>query len=379
MPTPLKRIASVPDSFVGPGSPEFDERLFKAIEGGARPESGQIARPAAVAQAWEDLAEEFRDLIEPKVDLVDELEQILRGNYDESDEVRSVSDAPVAVSQPQATDRAEDDWQTSPGSDATEAGFAAAADDARSHWLIEEEEAPVPAFWSVDERASTATQFRDRRRPPRSDVFIISALALLIAGGGAFSAFHDWSGGTAAASDEVALADGSPAVSRADAGLASPIVRNETAGPVAPRTVAVVPVPAGAIPATPLAEDPAPALALEAPPPAAPGEQVPTTPQPIDLLAAQGGPFVPVQDAPVVADLAAPAAEAAPAAGVPADPTTTTAETWVNMRAGPDNGAAIVRVISPNEAVTVTSCDLWCEVVVEGQAGYVFHTFLAGR
>lgn len=65
---------------------------------------------------------------------------------------------------------------------------------------------------------------------------------------------------------------------------------------------------------------------------------------------------------------------AALAAGRPAGGHTTTA---VNMRAKPDNNAAVVAVVPAGAQVVVASCNLWCQVRVNGKQGWIFKSFLA--
>jgi hypothetical protein len=51
-------------------------------------------------------------------------------------------------------------------------------------------------------------------------------------------------------------------------------------------------------------------------------------------------------------------------------------KTDVNMRAGPDNGAAVIMVVPRNRNVEVIGCDYWCEVVYEGRRGYIYKSFV---
>jgi hypothetical protein len=50
---------------------------------------------------------------------------------------------------------------------------------------------------------------------------------------------------------------------------------------------------------------------------------------------------------------------------------------FVNMRAGPDNEAAAIRVVPAGALVRVVGCELWCEVTYEGQRGFIYPRFLA--
>jgi hypothetical protein len=85
-----------------------------------------------------------------------------------------------------------------------------------------------------------------------------------------------------------------------------------------------------------------------------------------------------------------PAPEAkAPAAGrrapavteaaVPADvrPGRATINSFVNMRARPDNAAPIVAILADGLSVKVVGCDYWCEIEAGGKRGYVFKKFLS--
>ncbi|WP_340041821.1 SH3 domain-containing protein [Aminobacter sp. Piv2-1] len=48
----------------------------------------------------------------------------------------------------------------------------------------------------------------------------------------------------------------------------------------------------------------------------------------------------------------------------------------VNMRAKPEKGGAVMRVIPAKSAVELVSCTQWCEVVFEGQRGYIFKSYV---
>ena len=51
--------------------------------------------------------------------------------------------------------------------------------------------------------------------------------------------------------------------------------------------------------------------------------------------------------------------------------------TFVNMRAQPDNGAPVVAILAEGLAVKVVSCDYWCEIEAGGKRGYVFKKFIS--
>jgi len=81
------------------------------------------------------------------------------------------------------------------------------------------------------------------------------------------------------------------------------------------------------------------------------------------------------------ADLEAPAAggepggtEAAASEPTRAAPVTTA----VNMRAGPDNDAAVLTVIPAGSEVEVIACEYWCEVVFAGERGWIYKSFVSG-
>ena len=50
--------------------------------------------------------------------------------------------------------------------------------------------------------------------------------------------------------------------------------------------------------------------------------------------------------------------------------------TDVNMRAGPDNAAAVIMVVPGKSDVEVIGCDDWCEVVFAGKRGWIYQRFV---
>jgi hypothetical protein len=52
--------------------------------------------------------------------------------------------------------------------------------------------------------------------------------------------------------------------------------------------------------------------------------------------------------------------------------------TDVNMRAGPDNGAAVILVVPRRSEVEVIGCRYWCEVVYAGKRGWIYKGFVRG-
>ncbi|MGV8841372.1 MAG: SH3 domain-containing protein [Bauldia sp.] len=223
-------------------------------------------------------------------------------------------------------------------------------------------------FWQVEDASwAAAPAWREPRRTRKADLFIIGALVVLIAGGGAYSAirFGD--------SEAAVTGDTLPEASRAEAGLGVPFApigqnalrRNDPTAPVPSLDAAVAgpevtPLPVIVEPpveVTPpvFLADAAAAAPAEAPPAADPA------PAPA-AGAAVGGPLVPF-------DPAAP--DTGVAVGI-----VTTVTTWVNMRAGPDNGEPVVMVVAPDTPVAVRACDYWCSVAVDGRNGYIFRDFL---
>jgi hypothetical protein len=48
----------------------------------------------------------------------------------------------------------------------------------------------------------------------------------------------------------------------------------------------------------------------------------------------------------------------------------------VNMRAGPDNDARVVRVLRAGTPVEIVACKFWCEVIAGGERGFVYQRFV---
>jgi hypothetical protein len=46
----------------------------------------------------------------------------------------------------------------------------------------------------------------------------------------------------------------------------------------------------------------------------------------------------------------------------------------VNMRAGPDSGAAVLMVVPAGASVALFGCDYWCQVNYAGQTGFIYPT-----
>lgn len=100
---------------------------------------------------------------------------------------------------------------------------------------------------------------------------------------------------------------------------------------------------------------------------------------------------IPEADAPPVAEPALPPEEPVEAMAAVEEPqevaalpgagegVAATVTSSVNLRAGPDNGAAVVSVLTAGEKVTLLSCEHWCRVKAEGGEGFVYKSFLNGE
>ena len=66
--------------------------------------------------------------------------------------------------------------------------------------------------------------------------------------------------------------------------------------------------------------------------------------------------------------------ETAPA---PVRPGRATINSFVNMRARPDNSATVVAMLAEGLSVKVIACDYWCEVEAGGKRGFVFKKFVS--
>lgn len=52
--------------------------------------------------------------------------------------------------------------------------------------------------------------------------------------------------------------------------------------------------------------------------------------------------------------------------------------THVNMRAAPENEAAVLTVLPTGTDVKLIGCDMWCEIDFDGRRGWVYKSFIAG-
>jgi hypothetical protein len=50
----------------------------------------------------------------------------------------------------------------------------------------------------------------------------------------------------------------------------------------------------------------------------------------------------------------------------------------VRLRAGPSNAEAVLGTLPKGAAVEVIGCRAWCEVLFNGQRGWIYKSFLAG-
>lgn len=346
------------------------------------------------AGAWQALAIDFPDLIRDHVDLVEELESILRGDFGTDDPAAPDEDAGeerTAAAEPADTNAppwvgAEPEAGALAFPDETDDAFveprpvaeAWLALDQRAAELIETPEPePEPGFWKVDETAWTAAPaWREPRRTRRTDIVIIGGLVLLIAGGGAYSAFRVRADdGLTGRSAATTVAD---AASRAEAGIGAPFsavrsLRADDPTATTPSLAAAItgaqvdPLPAMVEPPVEATVEPIFTAAIEAPEVGGNGG-----------IGGMGGPFVPLNPQTFVLPASPAPPPASPAATATAG-MTTTVTTWVNMRAGPDNSAAVVTVVSPDAIVTVGACDYWCGVTVNGQTGFIFKDFLVAH
>lgn len=82
--------------------------------------------------------------------------------------------------------------------------------------------------------------------------------------------------------------------------------------------------------------------------------------------------------------LASEGAENFEVAAAPAEParpqrdlTESQTAKWVNLRAGPDNDAAVLAVVPANASIMAqANCRHWCAVVYEGRQGYIYKSFI---
>jgi penicillin-binding protein 1A len=61
----------------------------------------------------------------------------------------------------------------------------------------------------------------------------------------------------------------------------------------------------------------------------------------------------------------------------PANVVLATATTYVNMRSVPDRTGTVIGVVPEGASVEVRGCTNWCEVIFDGQQGYVSRNYLS--
>ena len=55
---------------------------------------------------------------------------------------------------------------------------------------------------------------------------------------------------------------------------------------------------------------------------------------------------------------------------------TAKATEFVNLRAGPNNEEAVITVVPAQAPLDVVECNTWCEVVYEGQRGWIYNEYV---
>jgi hypothetical protein len=283
----------------------------------------------------------------------------------------------------------------------------------------------------IDGMTWSGAAVAETRRPAtrrRAAVLGISAIAVMVAGGVAYSALQSVSGpanqplvAAAAAPIGAAFAPaGTPAaapvptvpvnaapapatdpvttaaIPRATDRLPDPATASPLPPPQAVTTTAFIPQPAATQPASASpstlptgAEDPVGDAILIAekdgpgPVGAAPTPAPAAAPQPAPTVVAALPTPRQTQPTPAPAPttrVTAPAAAAvAPAPVVPAGPRVqATARDYVNLRSGPSNGSSVVTVVAAGSAVEVIRCNYWCQVQVNGRTGWIYQDFLDG-
>lgn len=178
----------------------------------------------------------------------------------------------------------------------------------------------------------------------------------------------------------------SPAAEATEPVQSTPQPPNETRfASTAPRTRAIEPSPAtNTIQFAPTTQEPNPYQSVLAPQ----ARRADTLPSAVSTLtpaplpnATTDGDLQPLAFAPtpppveLEPDVAAATTDSAP----PTPPETTTtarATTYVNMRAGPNNQQPVLKVVPANGSIEVVKCRAWCEVVYEGQRGWIYKGFV---
>lgn len=287
--------------------------------------------------------------------------------------------------------------------------------------LFEEVPSPAPVKVAIDGMTWSGAAIAETHRPSSrrgTKVLGLSALAVLVASGVAYSALQSISGpgnstmvAASAAPIGPTLAPGpqtsvvpAPVATLPDAVTTASIARSSERLPepgsaplppvqavtttvVLPQPVPVATQPVTANPPLPTgADDPVGDAILIAdkdrpatgPVGAAPSPAVQPAPT---VVASLPAPRQTPAAAPISAPVRqpAPVATVAPSTVVPSGPRVqATARDYVNLRTGPSNGSSVVTVIAAGSAVEVIRCNYWCQVQVGGQTGWIYQDFLDG-
>ena len=338
------------------GPPMFDHHRLLAERHGLETAAADHPMPSPPIEDGPEYADANSNLI-------DELEQILKGGFADSEPDPVLIEQPSEATFPLADSRDDPIWEDEPElSRSTTDEF-------------DEELDPPAPFWHADdpEPQTRAEHDRPRRAEPR-DYVTISMLVILIAGGAIFSGFQ---------------------LSR-DPAASNPTESEIVAAEPTTDDLAL-PVDPGLNPVNDVVEASA-ANAFAAQPPAAPFD--PAAPAAVqDPAAGIGGLFIPAEAEPIVpaqpaadpdpieAGLVDPLAVAvddpAPATPEPAPivssagaTTPAVANAYVNLRTGPDNDAAVIFVVAEGAAVEIVECSFWCRVIAEGVEGWIYQDFL---
>ncbi len=318
--------------------------------------------------------------------LIDELEQILGGDFDTAEPEPAELDQTAEIAFPLADPDGEahtDDYPAAfgPAEEFPDEPHASGDVEATSSDQLPPTDG---GFWHAEELQSEAEhQAPERPRFGRSRDFVtIAILVVLIVGAGVYSAIQLSRDPVVGVSEQADLAAGGERDFVAEAGARVQPISGAPAAPVAdnqPPSAAdpgyiiagigepgAVAVRGEAALGGPFIADP---VLPEAPlPDAAP-------PDPLPVLANP-----PADETPLVAaDPPAAPEPAAPAPVAPAgNPVTILATTnaFVNMRAGPDNDAPVISVVAEGATVEIVDCNFWCEVIVDGTKGWIYQDFL---
>lgn len=258
---------------------------------------------------------------------------------------------------------------------------------------------PPPAKARATARAALAARATRLREKFRSALVPVASLVLLLASGAVVLAYLDSNSSSTVDASLVTESDtAKPFAER----LASTHEKSEpeenlaalaTEGPApgAADGVVIAGAPGVSDVPAPIEADPfGMAAATPAEPDASPSAEAglaqPTDVQMVDVQTVQADPqpetqavFQAEEETFAASDEASAVETAAPAIpAVSGEGRTETVTTDVNLRAEPDNGATVVAVVPAEKQVQVVSCDYWCEVVFEGQRGWIYKNFIKG-